>query len=96
MARYHLSQSAEEDLLGIADYGDEHFGIAQSDRYRELLKQRFSLLAEQPYLFPAVDHIQAGYHRSVCGVHSIYYRINGHDVEIMRVLGRQDTKKIFE
>jgi len=96
VAKYRLSQFAEEDLLGIADYGDEHFGIAQSDRYREQLKQRFFLLAEQPYLFPGVDHIQAGYRRSVCGVHSIYYRIDGQDVEIIRVLGRQDTKNSFE
>jgi hypothetical protein len=28
---YRLSKLAEEDLLVIADYGDEHFGIAQSD-----------------------------------------------------------------
>jgi toxin ParE1/3/4 len=73
VAKYRLSQLAEEDLLGIADYGDEHFGIAQSDRYRDQLKQRFSALAEQPYLYQAVDDIRKGYRRSVCGKHSIYY-----------------------
>lgn len=90
VAKYHLSKLAEEDLLGIADYGDEHFGIAQSDRYRDKLKQRFSALAEQPYLYQAVEHIQAGYRRSVCGKHSIYYRINRKGVEIIRILGRED------
>jgi hypothetical protein len=29
-------------------YGDEQFGIAQSDRYREKLKKRFSVLADTP------------------------------------------------
>ncbi|NOX50018.1 MAG: type II toxin-antitoxin system RelE/ParE family toxin [Gammaproteobacteria bacterium] len=52
-------------MTAIAHYGDENFGIAQSDYYRDQLKQRFSLLAEQPFLYPAVDHIQEGYRRSV-------------------------------
>ncbi len=93
MAKYRLSQLAEEDLLGIADYGDEHFGIGQSDRYRDQLKQRFTALAEDPYLYQAVDHIREGYRRSVCGKHLIYYRIDEQGVEIMRVLGRQEPKK---
>lgn len=93
MGKYRFSKLAEEDLLGIAGYGDEHFGIAQSNRYRDQLKQRFSVLAEQPYLYPVVDHIHKGYRRSVCGKHSIYYRIDRKGVEIIRVLGRQDTEK---
>ncbi len=94
MAKYRLSKLAEEDLAEIADYGDEHFGIAQSDRYRERLKQRFSTLAEQPYLYQAVDDIREGYRRSVCGKHSVYYRIDEQGVEIIRVLGRQDPMKM--
>ena len=67
-----LFRSAEEDLIEIAQYGDEHFGIAQSDRYREQLKKRFSQLAAHPLRYAAVDHIYSGYRRSVCGAHSIY------------------------
>ncbi len=95
MPDYRLSQSAKEDLILIAQYGDEHFGAAQSDRYRDQLKRRFLLLAEQPMLYPAVDHIRTGDRRSVCGTLSIYYRIDNEGVEILRVLGRQDTSKIF-
>ena len=91
---YRLAEAAKEDLIVIAQYGDEHFDIAQSNRYRDQLRNRFSLLAEQPFLYPEVDHIRNGYRRSVCGVHSIYYRIDGEVVEIVRILGRQDTKKI--
>ena len=41
---------------------------------------------------PSVDHIRDGYRRSVCGVGSIYYRLNDKlVVKIMRVLGRQDA-----
>ncbi|MBC8286894.1 MAG: type II toxin-antitoxin system RelE/ParE family toxin [Nitrospinae bacterium] len=90
MADYRLSQSAKEDLIGIAQYGDDHYGVEQSDRYRDRLKQRFLVLADQPMLYPAVDHIRIGYRRSICGAHSIYYRIEGDTVEIMRILKHQN------
>lgn len=93
MPSYRLSELAKQDLIAIARYGDENFGIQQSDFYRDKLKKRFSLLAEQPMLFPAVDHIHAGYRRSVCEKHSIYFRINDGSVEIMRILGRQDHER---
>lgn len=35
VANYRLPKLAEVDLLEIADYGDEHFGNGQSDRYRD-------------------------------------------------------------
>ena len=91
MYEFRITQAAKEDLIDIALYGDENFGVAQSDRYRDQLKQRFFILAEQPFLYPSVNHITRGYRRSVCGVHSIYYRIEKNTVEIVRVLGRQDT-----
>lgn len=90
MPDYRLSEAAKEDLIVIALNGDAHFGISQSDRYRDKLKKRFAVIADTPLLYPAVDHIREGYRRSVCGVHSIYYRIDNEGVEIMRVLGRQD------
>jgi plasmid stabilization system protein ParE len=46
MYELRISQDAKEDLILIAQYGDENFGIAQSDRYRDLLKQRFFILSE--------------------------------------------------
>jgi toxin ParE1/3/4 len=60
MPDYRLAESAKEDLIAIAQYGDEHFGVAQSDRYRDQIKQRFSVLADQPILYPSVDHIRTG------------------------------------
>jgi len=95
MGEYRLSRSAENDLITIALYGDEQFGVAQSNRYRDHPKQRFSVLAEKPQLYPPVDHIRPGYRRSVCGAHSIYYRIEAQSVEIMRILKRQDLSKAF-
>jgi toxin ParE1/3/4 len=95
MPSYRLSEAAKEDLISIAQYGDENFGVVQSDNYRDQLKRRFLVIAERPLFFPAVDHIRAGYRRSVCGAHSIYYRVEGDSVEIIRIIGRQDIDKTF-
>lgn len=80
------------DLARIYWRGVEDFGEFQAERYYEALFQRFDEIAEAPYQYQAVDHIREGYRRSVCGVDSIYYRLSGEVVEIMRVLGRQDAK----
>ena len=93
MPKFRLTRAGEEDLIGIAHYGDEQFGEAQSNRYRDQLKQHFARLAQTPRLYPAVDHIRAGYRRSVLGTHAIYYRIEPNGVLIVRILGRQDAQR---
>ncbi|MDE0611988.1 MAG: type II toxin-antitoxin system RelE/ParE family toxin [Gammaproteobacteria bacterium] len=50
-------------------------------------------IAEDPLRHPAVDHVRKGYRRCVCGSHSIYYRVDGQIVEIMRLLSREDIRK---
>jgi len=92
MGRYKLSNDAEADLIRIHQRGVREFGEAQADQYFQEFFRRFEELACNPLLYPAVDNIRTGYRRSVCGVDSIYYRISGEDVEIMRILGRQDLK----
>ena len=87
---YKLSNAAKRDVARIYWRGVEIFGEEQAVRYFEALIQRFERIAQAPRLYPSVEYIQEGYRRSVCGVDSIYYRVNGRVVEIMRVLGRQD------
>ena len=95
MGSYKLSQAAKSDLREIYRYGFFEHGERQADRYYTDLFKRFDHIAEQPYLYPAVDHIHEGYRRGVCGVHSIYYRVTNDTIKIIRVLGRQDTDKAF-
>lgn len=95
MPNYRLSKRAKEDLIKIAEYTYKQFGVVQSNRYRDQLKQRFLIIAEQPLLFPVINHIRAGYRCSVCGTHSIYYRVKSNKVEIVRIIGRQDINKIL-
>jgi len=93
MGNYRLAKRVKDDLIAIAQYGDEHFGVARSNRNRDKLKQRFSVLAEQPQLYPVVEHIRPGYHRSVCGAHSIYYRVEADGVEIIRILNASRSEQ---
>ena len=91
MPSYELAPEAEQDLLDIALYGLINFGLVQSEDYRDGLKKRFQELAERPRQYQAVDEIRQGFRRSVYRSHSIYYRIEGNGITIMRILGRQDV-----
>lgn len=91
MAAYKLTQAAKNDLRRLYLYGWDNWGEAAADRYHDALYDRFEEIAERPLSYPAVDHIRPGYRRSVCGVDSIYYRIENEVVEIMAILGSQDT-----
>lgn len=90
MPKYRLSEAARRDLMEIAEYGDKHWGVRQSDAYKDRLKQRFEVLVDSPFLYQSVDHIRESYRRCVCGVHSIYYQVGDDSVEIMRILRSQD------
>ena len=96
MGNYRLTQAAQEDLRQIYFYGFETWGEAAADQYSNDLFDRFEQIAAQPYLYPSVDFIRKGYRRSVCGVESIYYRIEHDVVEIMAILRSQDTDIALE
>ena len=66
------------------------WGEAQADCYYEALLDHFDALCDNPYLYRAVDEIRKGYRRSVCGKHSVYYRIVDSTVEIMGLVKYQN------
>ena len=72
MGSYRISEDAAIDLARIWREGCLRWGETQADKYYWALMERFELIAAQPLLFQAVDHIRPGYRRSVCGVDSIY------------------------
>jgi toxin ParE1/3/4 len=91
MANYRIAEDAKADLRRIYRRGVREYGEAQADQYYDAFFDRFEALAEQPYLYQAVDDIRDGYRRSVCGADSIYYRVDGDTVEVMAILGQQDV-----
>jgi toxin ParE1/3/4 len=90
-----ISAGADSDLDLIYEYGFRQWGEEKADIYYDGLINHFSQLCDNPFIYAAVDEIRVGYRRSVCGMHSVYYRITNDDVEIMAIIGKQDTKGIF-
>lgn len=95
MAKYRLSNEAKEDLIRIHHYGVVKFGMTQADKYFDTFFDYFDIIAQRPYSFESIDYIKKGYRRCVCGVDSIYYRIENGVVEIMAIIGRQDLNSIL-
>ncbi|MCB9187868.1 MAG: type II toxin-antitoxin system RelE/ParE family toxin [Flavobacteriales bacterium] len=95
MAKYKLSEVAKADLIRIYNYGIKSFGPIQAENYFDAFYRYFDQIAENPFAFESVDHIRKGYRRCVCGVDSIFYRINHGTVEIMAIIGRQDLENLI-
>jgi toxin ParE1/3/4 len=94
MAKYRLSNLAEEDLIRIHHYGVNQFGMVQADKYFNSLFKAFDMIAQRPYSFESVDFIKPGYRRCVSGSDSIYFKVNNQSIEIMTIIGSQDLNKI--
>jgi toxin ParE1/3/4 len=86
MRSYKLSNDAKQDLARIYWRGVEAFGETKADQYYQGLIQRLDEITESPYHYQLVDHIREEYRRSVCGVDSIYYRLNGDTILIQKSL----------
>lgn len=95
MPNYKLSKAAKEDLIRIHQYGVRKFGEAQADHYFNQFFDCFELIAERPLAFETIEFIKPGYRRCVCGVDSIFYRVEKDNVEIMAIIGRQDISLIL-
>lgn len=95
MAKYRLSNQAKEDLIRIHQYGVKKSGMIQADKYFDSFFEDFEIIAQQPFSFKAVDHIRKDYRRCVCGVDSIYFKVNGKIVDIIAIVGRQDLNELL-
>lgn len=94
MSNYQLSQSAKEDLIRIHQYGSKKFGKKQADKYFNEFFDCFEVIANNPFAFESVDFIRKGYRRCVCGVDSVFFRLDKGIVQIMAVIGRQDLEEL--
>ena len=70
--------------------------MIQADKYFESFFEHFELIAQQPFSFKEVDHIRKDYRRCVCGVDSIYFKVNEKNVDIMAIIGRQDLNELLK
>ena len=90
MYKYHLSFEAEEDIVRIFEFGLGQFGLYQANKYYDLLFECFNKIATNPFMFPMVIKHSGVERYCVCGVDTIYYNVNGYEIEIITIIGRQD------
>ena len=85
---YKLLLEAKEDLRRIYQYGFKNWGEEQADKYYFAFFETFELMAEKPLMYQSVNPIRQGYRRGICGVDTIYFRIDKGSVEIMTIIGQ--------
>jgi toxin ParE1/3/4 len=90
MYNYFLTREAKEDLWRIYEFGVYRFGEQQVDKYFVMLHDCFEKITSNPFMFPMVLNFKNADRYCVCGVDTIYYKINGLDIEIITIIGRQD------
>ena len=86
MHDFKLSKRAEVDIANIAQYTIGQFGIKQARSYRDALIACFNSLAENPKLGKTVEDIRQGYRRYDHKSHVIFYKNDGRNISIIRIL----------
>ncbi|BBO86816.1 plasmid stabilization protein ParE (plasmid) [Desulfosarcina ovata subsp. sediminis] len=85
-AEYRLSPKAVEDMEAIWLYSLTHWGAKQTGRYIDDVIGAFELLAQNPEIGTACNHIRQNYRRYPIKRHVVYYRVTDYGIEVMRIL----------
>lgn len=94
MADYTLSNQADQYLTEVYIFSYQKFSPAKADSYLLALEETFYSLAENPHLGKKVDSIRKGYFQYEHVSHSIFYKMKGKDILIVRVLHQKmDAKR---
>lgn len=86
MAGYRLSVEAEADLAGIYEYSVLTFGLKKAQEYLFGMNSAFTLLGENRRLGRDCSYIYPHSRRHEYARHVIYYRLEGSDILVLRVL----------
>ncbi len=94
MPHFQLTNAAKNDLVGIAKFTQQHWGVEQRNKYLAQLDDTFHQLADNPGLGKTCDYIKHGYRKFPIASHVIYYRTHSNQIKIVRVLHkRMDVSK---
>ena len=85
MAEYRLSRKAEADLIGIAYYSSDTFGIERALAYGDGLLEVFDRLVISPEMGVSVPP-RPGVRKYIYQSHTIFYRVSTNGISILRIL----------
>lgn len=86
MSRVLFTPAAIEDLDQIWDYTADRWDAARAEEYLRELEHAFRRIDTNPMIGRACDEVRAGYRKHSVASHTVYYRLTGVDVEIVRIL----------
>jgi len=97
--QFRLTQRAQDDLLQIGRYTQQHWGVSQRNQYLLSFDTCFRRIAENPSCGRASDDIRSGYRQLPLGSHVIFYhQVSDGWIDVVRILhknqlasGAQDT-----
>jgi toxin ParE1/3/4 len=88
-AKFRLSRLARLDLIAIADYTLDTWGLEQANRYLDGFAGCFDQLARNPGIGRTCDGIRPGYRRIEHEMHVVIYRADEDGVFVSRILHRR-------
>ena len=88
-AHFSLTNAAKRDLIGIAKFTQQRWGVDQRDKYLAQLDDMFHQLANNPELGKNCDYIKRSYRKFPIASHVIYYRTSSNQIKIIRVLHKR-------
>ncbi len=84
--KYLLGERAEADLAGIWRYTAQQRTVAQADKYYQSIIAALEMLAANPEIGRSCDNVRVGYRRYDVEAHVVFYRVNNHDIVVVRIL----------
>ena len=95
MASVIVSPAARNDLVAIRDYiCDELLNPDAAEKLMTDLRQMIRSLSEFPErgaLLSNILTIRTGHRYLICGSYAVFYQINEHTVEVLRILNQRQN-----
>ncbi len=93
MLDLYLSPIAEQDLAKIYEYTFNQLGADQADKYQDELFHGMGHILDNPDKGKPYPHFEKPYRKLHINRHLLFYKIDGNQCIIMRILhDRMDTR----
>lgn len=92
--RLSVSLAAKADLRSIYLYGLDKWGKKRIDKYLESIKLQFKRLLVNPLIGREHSNFQ-GIHSVSVESHTMFYRVNDTEIEIIRVLHKRQYAETY-
>jgi toxin ParE1/3/4 len=84
-----LSPRAQEDIDDIWNHTAREWGANQADVYVRQIRDATERLVDNPRIGVVCDDVRAGYLKLAVRAHTLFYRISGDIVDIVRILNQR-------